>query len=415
MKKTNPNGEMTAAHVYVLIACCIMTWGVMGLPNAYGVFFTPMGEALNAGKAAVSLHVSLRALAMGLGSPIAAKLIQMRVKVKKTMPMGMAVYLVTSLLIPYARNVVEVDLLAVVAGFGYSLFSYMIIMILLGNWFRKNLGTFTGIAISFSGIGSAIASPIIEEMLSAYGYQTTYVIFTVLTVLMVLPVLFCAFAPEHIGLNPYTGGTEPESGAKAAEGNLDMPFKMFSVLSAVVFLMTLFVVGLTTLNAHLPSLATANGFAPATGALLVSASMIGNLTSKLALGVAIDRLGVIKSYLIVLCITVVGFLIILLTKNAAALLLAGGFLYGTVFSLSSLGLSILARYLYGNEQYNSVYSKMTLINSFGYALFTVVIGLLYDATGSYSAPVIMGIIMTLVCLIFTLWLRLKTAGAPKHG
>ena len=408
----NPNNQLSGRHIFVLAACCFMAWAVMGMLNAYGVFYTPMGDFLHAGKAAVTLHVSLKTLATGLASPLAARLIAKKVSVKKTIPAGMAVYLISSVLIAYSRSVILVDILAAVSGFGLAFFSFMLITIILGNWFHKNLGTFSGIVISFSGIGSAIASPVATRMLEHFGYQTTYVLYSLITVLMVVPVLFCTFTPEGSGLKPYGEGLDdPDSDArgmkKAKAEDPVLRFQLVSAISIVLFLMTLLLMGLTTINSHLPSLAVSYGFTAGTGALLLSASMIGNLVSKFVLGVIIDRLGVLKGFIIILLVSITGLLIILFSKNTAAPLLAGGFLYGTVFSLASLGLSLLTRYLYGNEQYNSVYAKVTLMTSVGNAVFVTLIGALYDLTGSYRTPVIMGIGMVVITLLMTLWLSMK--------
>ena len=93
MEKEEQKSRMTGKHIYVLVASCIMAWGVMGMINAYGVFFTPMEEALCTGRAAATLHYSLRMLAVGLGSPIAARLIDKKVSIKKTIPAGLIIFL----------------------------------------------------------------------------------------------------------------------------------------------------------------------------------------------------------------------------------------------------------------------------------------------------------------------------------
>ena len=397
-------GGMTKMHIFVLVASCIMAWGVMGMMNAYGVFFTPMGEALGVGRAAVTLHYSLRTLMMGLASPVVAWLISKQISPRKTMPVGMVIYLVMSILIAMAKSVIAVNIFAIFCGLGFALFSYMIITIILGNWFHKNLGTYTGIAMAFSGIGSAVASPIVTKMIALMGFQTAYIVYTVVTIAMVVPILFCAFRPEDIGLLPYGAGEEKAANAaetKGTDGNLDIPFRYLSSTAIIIFVMTFLIVGLTSLNSHLPSLAISNGFTADVGALLLSASMIGNLSFKFVLGPIIDKLGALKGFIIVLTISIIGFLIILLVKGAAVPLLIGGFLYGTVFSLGSLGLSLLVRYLFGNDQYNSVYAKTALITSVGSAVFVTVIGALYDLTGSYRVPVLLGICMAAVSLVLT--------------
>ena len=407
MAKTNPNGEMTKMHIIVLVAGCLMAWGTMGMLNAYGVFFTPMGEALHAGRAAVTLHYSLRTLVTGLAAPLVALLLEKRIDLKKTMPIGLVLYLVSSILISRSRSLILVDVLAVVAGFGLALVSYMLITIILGNWFHKNLGTFTGIAFAFSGIGSAIASPIVTRLMDSLGYQKVYVLYAVITALMIVPTLFIPFSPDNIDLKPYGEGQAADLKKEKQEGYLDLPYKAISFAAIILSALTILIVGDTSLNSHLPSLAVDNGFTADTGALLLSASMIGNLTFKLILGVIIDKWGVIKGFIIVLLISILGFGLILISKGSTAPLLAGGYLYGTIFSLGSLGLTLLTRYLYGNEQYNKVYAKIAMMTSIGSAAFVTIIGALYDMTGSYQVPMVLGLLMEVVSLLLIFLLAAK--------
>ena len=402
--KENQNGEMTGMHIYVLIASCLMAWAVMGMLNAYGVFFTPMGKALGVGRAAVTLHLSLRTLVTGLTAPLVALLLKKRVRPRITMPLGMIVFLVSCLLIPKAKSVIVVDILAAISGVGLAFFSFMLITIILGNWFYKNLGTFSGIAIAFSGIGSAIASPIITKMLEIHGYQKVYTMYIIIIILMVVPILLVPFWPQDMGLNPYGEGMVVENKKVKVEKNLDLPYKLISAMAIVLFAMTVFIMAGTALNSHLPSLALDNGFSADTGALLLSVSMIGNLVSKLVLGVVIDRRGVIQGFILILTTSILGFILILISSGSTLPLLVGGFLYGTIFSLGSLGLSILTRYLYGNEQYNQVYSTIIMMTSVGSAIFVTIIGALYDLTGSYQVPLLLGIAMEALTLLLIFWL-----------
>ncbi|MBR0087219.1 MAG: hypothetical protein IJL98_05730 [Lachnospiraceae bacterium] len=142
MTAKNPNGEMTRTHILLLIASCLMAWGVMGMLNAYGIFFTPMGEVLGVGRASVTVHYSLRMLATGFTAPLVAMLIRKKVSHRLTMPIGMILFVITSFLITRAKSVILVDILAVFAGFGLSLISFMLITMILGNWFHKNLALF---------------------------------------------------------------------------------------------------------------------------------------------------------------------------------------------------------------------------------------------------------------------------------
>ena len=175
----------------------------------------------------------------------------------------------------------------IASGVGLAFFSFMLITIILGNWFYKNLGTFSGIAIAFSGIGSAIASPIITKMLEIHGYQKVYTMYIIIIILMVVPILFVPFWPQDMGLNPYGEGMVVENKKVKVEKNLDLPYKLISAMAIVLFAMTVFIMAGTALNSHLPSLALDNGFSADTGALY---DLTGSYQVPLLLGIAMEAL-----------------------------------------------------------------------------------------------------------------------------
>ena len=166
------------------------------------------------------------------------------------------------------------------------------------------------------------------------------------------------------------------------------------------------IVLITTLSGHMASLAQDYGYSAQVGALLLSASMVGNVVSKFALGAIADRIGAFRACVISLVTTLVGLLLILFNLGGQTALLASGFLYGTCFSIGSLGISLLTRYIFGDEQYADAYSTISLVTSVASALGVTAAGLAYDITGSYAAPIIAGIVLVGIaggCLAYLHW------------
>ena len=81
-------------YVLVAMAICLMAIGTMGLPNAYGVFYTPMSEALGAGRGAVTLHFSISNLAIGLFTPVVAWSLSRGHKMRNILLVAMALIMV---------------------------------------------------------------------------------------------------------------------------------------------------------------------------------------------------------------------------------------------------------------------------------------------------------------------------------
>lgn len=389
-------------YIVAAVCTCLMACGTMGLVNAYGVFYKPMADALNSGQGAITLHMSISNLIVGLGTPFIAKMISRNVPIKNILLAGAVLVLASGMVIALCHNVMIMNIAAVFRGIGFAGLSMMIITLIIGNWFVKYRGTLTGIALSFSGIGSAIASPILSSMIQNLGYVKTYMIYVAAIVLFIVPAIFLLpLKPQDIGLRPF-GENEEQENTKTAAANMDLPFtsRSFMFVSLIVFVLC--IVLLTSLSSHLSSLAQTYGYEASVGAALLSFSMIGNVASKFVLGAMVDRIGAFKGVLCMMATSLAGLLVILLNPGGTFWLLAGGFLYGTCFSIGSLGISMITRTLYGDAQYGSAYSVITLFTSVASAVGLTLIGMMYDITGSYSASVIGGILMiaiALACLI----------------
>lgn len=404
------NGK--AMYIIAAVCTCLMACGTMGLVNAYGVFYKPMADALQVGQGAITLHMSISNLIIGFSTPVVARMISRNVRIKSILTFGAILILASGLVIALCHNVMIMNIAAVVRGIGFAGVSMMIITMIIGNWFVKFRGTLTGIALSFSGIGSAIASPVLSSLIQNYGYEKTYIGFVAAIFLFILPALFLVpLKPQDIGLRPY-GENEAEENTKAVKvSNLDLPFTARSQIFATLIILVLSIVLLTSLSPHLSSLAQTYGYEASVGAALLSFSMIGNVASKFVLGAMADRIGAFKGVVVMMVTSLLGLVLILMNPGGTFPLLAGGFLYGTCYSIGSLGISMITRTLYGDAQYGQAYSVITMFTSVASAVGLTLIGMMYDLTGSYTSSVIGGIV--LVALAFVC-LMMISANASKQ-
>lgn len=405
------NGK--AMYIIAAVCTCLMACGTMGLVNAYGVFYKPMADALQVGQGAITLHMSISNLIIGFSTPVIARMISRNVRIKSILTFGAILILVSGLVIALCHNVMIMNIAAVVRGIGFAGVSMMIITMIIGNWFVKYRGTLTGIALSFSGIGSAIASPVLSSLIQNYGYEKTYIGFVAAIFLFILPALFLVpLKPQDIGLRPY-GENEAEENTKAVKvSNLDLPFTTRSQIFVTLIILVLSIVLLTSLSPHLSSLAQTYGYEASVGAALLSFSMIGNVASKFVLGAMADRIGAFKGVVVMMVTSLLGLVLILMNPGGTFPLLAGGFLYGTCYSIGSLGISMITRTLYGDAQYGQAYSVITMFTSVASAVGLTLIGMMYDLTGSYTSSVIGGIV--LVALAFVC-LMMISANASKQA
>lgn len=396
-------------YIKVAVFVCLMACGTMGLPNAYGVFYTPMADGLGVGRGAITLHMSISNLAIGFFTPVMSRSIAGGHKMRNILTVASALILASGAAIALAPNTMIMNVAALIRGIGFAAVSMLVITLYIGNWFDKGRGTITGIALSGSGIGSAIASPIVTACIERFGYQMAYLGYVGFTLLTILPVLLlCPLTPQEVGLLPLGAEERSEGDEQAAttQDGLGLSFRMLTPTFAALITFVLSIVLITSLAGHMASLAQDYGYSAQIGALLLSASMVGNVFSKFALGAIADRFGVFKAIICSLTTTICGLVLILLNFGGQGALLASGFLFGTSFSIGSLGISLLTRHLYGDAQYSTAYSTISLVTSVASAMGVTVAGFAYDLTGSYAAPIAGGIVLAGIaagCLAYLHW------------
>ena len=163
--------------------------------------------------------------------------------------------------------------------------------------------------------------------------------------------------------------------------------------------------GMNSINSHLPGYAEELGFSSSIGALMVTCCMIGNISSKLILGVLCDTLGAVKGCYIMFASVISALLLFLFGPSDAAWLpLVAACLFGAVFSLGGIGFSQVIRLVYGPEKFPSVYAFGSVAPYIGTAVMNSGFGFIYDFAGTYRPALFITLAMAVssVLLVFIL-------------
>jgi len=384
-------------HWIVLVSCCLMVAISVGLfTNAYGVFYTPMSEKLGVGRGAVALHASIAGLMTGFVVPVVAKLLE-RIRLQIIIVVGSLLLIGTTILTAYAGNVWVLNAVGVVRGVGCACIYLTVVTIVLSNWFEKYYGTVLGVASSFSGLAGAVLSPIMSGMVESMGYQKALLFAALLVLILTLPaMLFCRLRPEEVGLRPL-GAKEDELAEditeeelKAAQVQEEEADEVHFLKNPSFWLMIIagfVIVFITGLSQHLSGYTESIGLGTATGVMMLSASMVGNISFKLLMGILSDIIGPIKAVLAFICVGALGLVLILLCRQAA-MMVAGAFCYGAFYSVVTVGNAAISRAVYSKKQYGSAYSLISMNGTISSAISITAIGTIYDMTRSYSITIV---------------------------
>ena len=393
-------------HWLIVIACCGMAISSIGIvTNCMGVFYKPVSEALGVGRGSVALFNTIVHLSTGFSITLVANL--MRKFPLKPFLLNCSMLIVGGIaLLSIARSVWMFYIIAPFVGVGAAGTSSTAILTILNNWFDKKYGLASGLALSCSGIGGALLAPVFAAIIELIGWRMAYLAAAGAAALASIPgiVFILRKSPVEKNLLPY-GGLEAKAAqnASANKRNSHSIRELFSITFVAICMMGFLASGMTSVNSHLPGYAEELGFSVSVGALMVTCCMVGNVSSKLLLGVLCDTLGAVKGCLIMFACVIVSLIAFLTAPVEASWLpLVSAVLFGAVFSLGGIGQSQLIRHVYGPEKFASVYALSSMFPYLGAAIMNSVFGYVYDFSGSYRGALLIALGMAVIALITTL-------------
>ena len=369
----------------IILLMCLMAASSVGLSmNCTGVFFTPVSTALGIKRGTLALYSTIGSITTGVATMIIPKILTEK-NFKRVLISGMLCNIRAIFCMSFCNRVWQFYLLAVLMGAGNSCFSTVIITIIINSLIHENLGTKTGLVLSFSGIGGAVFNPVLASIIESRGWQTGYRMMAIIMLLLCLPSM--VYPIHYVSARK----TNKEKRQSLIDGF------MLKVFAAVILLQLI-----PSLGQHMIGIGTNKGLSSSHAAYLTSACMVANLSFKLLAGGLADRLGTLKTTVIMAIVNVIGD-VLLLTGSHIVVLLIGAFLYGGVYAISALLISLMCKDLYGPEKYREAYPVVSFVSTATYAVCVSLVGYMFDFTGSYDLPVIRSI----VCIVLS---TLMTAG-----
>ena len=429
--------QHTQNYAYAIVASCI---AIMFFPCAiiltcFGIFITPVTQYFGVPKVSFSLVFSVICLTMMVALPITGRLLK-----KYSMRMILTIDTLLCGLAYGAMGLVQavwqLYICGIVIGIGLPGLIFLAVPTLIGNWFSKRVGFFTGLCFAFTGIGGALFNPIGSTLIASGsdGWRMCYFIFAAIILACTLPFTFFVVRdkPSDLGLLPMGSGeknaeasvgtsasTDTGTGAKTdvvtvsahAQSNFDNGISAHKALRMPSFFMIGAFYALITLNQQIsqffPSYAaTFAATAPeiaAAGGLIAGAVMVGQAVGKVVLGALNDASEKIACFVGVLC-GVIGLVLLWLKITTLPVMLLGAALFGVVYAMTTVETPILVRAVFGNKDYTVIYSRIAIVSSLMSAIALVVWSLIVDGSaGGYDILFGLGFVLMLSCLILALF------------
>ncbi|WP_423800860.1 MFS transporter [Neobacillus sp. SAB-20_R2A] len=375
----------------------IMTFLYAPIANLVSLFTKPVTEELGFGRAEFTMYYTIMATTAMITAPIAGRLMKkldIRVYMTLFTILGAGAYIGFS----FATELIHFQLFAVPMGMALAGAGMIPVSVLITNWFHTKRGLSLGIALSGTGFGSMILSPLVTWIITDYGWRTAYLTIGILILVVLIPliVFVIKLSPADKGLLPL--GEEKASNMMAKKESVGVTQKeAFKTVSFWVLCLGI-VVGGVVVNSMIINLVpylTDIGTTAQHAALLLSVASAMVIVAKLLVGRLYDKIGLIKTLVFIVASDIICFLF-LMKGN----LLIPGILYTVFSALGSTAVTVTPAYLtaalFGEKEYSAKYGAVSLFTSLGAAIAPIVSGLIYNINHSYGLLIKMLIVFAVV-------------------
>ncbi len=371
-----------------MACCCLLAAACIGIfTNTYGIFYTPISEALSAGRGSVALHAAISGLITGLFGPVIMKAMS-RFKLQIIIGSGMVLMSGSAFLTAAANSVWQLNILGVLRGIGCACCYIPVLTVILGNWFDRYYGTVMGITFSFSGIAGAIFSPMLSFIIENQGYQAALLAAGGIIIVLCMPgLILCRTKPSELKTEKLEKEAEDigknikeKAVFQHGEAKVNLYTKESFIILCVIGFLSVFISGFSQ---HLTGYSEAIGVGTMTGVIMMSVAMAGNIIFKLLSGILIDLVGEVQTAVVALALTVAALFVFAFQPSARILLYFAAFLFGAVYSLGAVSLAAISRKIFGKEKYGEAYAIISALTCVGSSLSLTAIGYIYDLSGGY--------------------------------
>lgn len=388
----------------ILIVCCVVRIGAYGMIACpAGLYNTPVCYDLGFPMGQFVMSSTINALAMMITQPFASKVYK-KIDMKKIMFVSGIIYGISSFLMGNCTRLEHWYVLAVLQGIFGGLFNGSAVYVIICRWFYDKTAYALGM-IEACGFGvGMLMNPIVSLVIQKMGWRFSYHLFSSICLLISLPmILLIRNAPEDYDMKPYVDNAKEND-------NIEYKYDCRYDTKNLIFLSSFLIVFATICNAsggyyqHIPSYCLSIGLGFAAGSLLSSLELAGVFSFKLIIGPQVDKIGIIKSELVLYILSFIGFILFMMTANMYLLYVAA-FFSGVFSATNGVLLPIFAREQLGSQYYQDVIPWISTAIGIFSALSTTVFGYFFDMYGSYELMFIACIICNTVSLLCIFMVR----------
>ena len=383
--------------VIVAVSFLILMFIFATCISCMGVYLKPVTDEFGISRTDFSLITTMQAFAMILSSLFVGKLLE-KYNIKILMMIGVLCCSVCLFIYAIAPSIVYFYAASVLMGISISMTCNIPISIVIKDWFRnKNEGTALGIAFVGSGFGAMILNPLYTYIIENFGWRYSFAFggACVLVILTPLVLIFMKRNPQSTAAEEVKC-RETDNVALENDFTLGEAFKKPQTWAVFIAYTILPFVAMAILNHGVPFM-TDNGMSSEKAAMIISYASGVLIIGKIAVGMLYDKLGVYKTNLIEAVLFLVCFIAFWMNGlfDSPILMVLFIVLYGLGIPVGTISIQMVLPLMYGKSHFGTLMGMFSIGNGLA-GMLQVVISMIYDNTGSYTAAWIM---LTALCVL----------------
>jgi len=391
-------GYIIEASAFFIMA---MAWGAN---RSFGVFVEPLLHDFGWSRTSISGAFTLSMIVLGMASLVAGKLTD-RIGPKKVL-IVCALFLGGGyLLMSRITHIWEFYLYCgILTGIGTSgMFSP--ILSLVARWFVKRRALMTGILVAGPALGITVIPFLLSLLITSLGWRLSYAVLGASLLIAIIPAaLLLKRDPEEMNLRPY--GDEHRVGSPSLQ--LD-GFTLGTAFRTPQFWMLGFIAfcSLFTINVyvvHIVIHAIGLGFSSTSAAMLLSLAAGISIAGRIIVGMVADMIGNKLSLILCYILAAVAYLIILSGSSMVILYLAA-VLFGAAGWGAATTITPLTASLFGLRAHGTILAHVMIGSTIGGAVGPVLIGYVFDITGSYRYGFLITVAVIAAAMVTALLLK----------
>jgi len=197
---------------WVIVGLSIISMAFwFGIRTSFSLFFVALIDHFHWGRGEAAGAQSIALFLYMVMSPIIGTLVD-RIGPRKVILPGIVLTSLGLFLCAQIRTLIQFYLFfGAIVGIGVTCLSIAPFTVILAHWFERKRGTANGLATVGTGLGILTLVPLIQHLISSRGWQSAYLIFSLLTLAILLPItaLFLKHRPQEIGLLPDGDSSNP--------------------------------------------------------------------------------------------------------------------------------------------------------------------------------------------------------------